>query len=686
MTNDSLSVLSSPRVQAAKGRPIRLGYWLKYDEIPLTSFDDLTAALTGLAPLPQTYVIRGRKIVDCAVIRRRFKHEPFHLGASPRQWLCVDVDAAPIPGALTNPVAAVTAARALLPDGLATAQCYYAITGSATDELLHTHLWFWLDRPYADAEIITALIGIKCVDNSLYKPTQPHFTALPVIDGDPLAGRRRGILTGECARLGSPRQVNATAAWIAIEHNLTTIARKKKGERHVAINASAYHLAEHVASGAVARNDLEAVLIDAATIAGLSQERAVDEIGRALDDGIAAAANAPAWLDKIARTKEGSARSNHANAIIALSLSPEWAGALVFNTRDNCGEWAKGPPLSTYDSAKAGRPLLDEHAAIMVQWVAEHGMSLTLGGALECMLAVARMSEYDPLRDRMDTLDWDGSARLDTWLSRYLGAEDTSYTRAVGRKWLISAIARLYNPGCKADYCLVLEGKRGIKKSQALDILGLGYTRDIRVDVRDVDAVDALHRSTWIAHLPELEALKRGKDIEAVKAYLTQRIDHFREKYARVTRTYKRGMVFAATTNESDYIVDSTGNRQYWPVLCITVDIPALAADVEQLWAEALMAYRDGEQWWLEDELMAQDEQIARLALDPWEDELVIALKGIDRVSTRDCLEKHLDIPVERRTPYHAQRLGRVLKRLGWERVSTRGADGRREWRYERKK
>lgn len=343
--------------------------------------------------------------------------------------------------------------------------------------------------------------------------------------------------------------------------------------------------------------------------------------------------------------------------------------------------------MNAYDSAKVNAPLLDEHAAIAIQWLAEHGIALPLKGALECMIAVSRMREYDPLRDRMNTLDWDETPRLETWLSRYLGAADTPYARTVGRKWLISAVARLYRPGCKADYCLVLEGERGIKKSQALIILGLEYTRDIRADVRNVDAVDALHRSTWIACLTELEALKRAKDLEASKAFMTATEDHFREKYARVTRTYKRGMVFAATTNESDYLVDSTGNRQYWPVQCTLIDIAALIADVEQLWAEALIAYRDGEQWWLEDETLAAEEQIARLALDPWEDELAIALAHADSVSTRDCLEKHLDIPVERRTSFQAQRLGRVLKRIGWERVLTRDAEtGRREWIYERRK
>ena len=683
-TADVLPVVSSPTVQAAKGRPIRLGYMLRYDEIPLTCFSDLCAALDALANLNQAYVIRGRKQVEDRLIRRRFKHEPFHLAQQPRQWLCIDFDAVPIADTYADPVGSVTAARAMLPSGLANAECYYAITKSTTDCQLNVHLWFWLDRPHAASEVSGALQGISGVDHSLYKPTQPHFTASPLLDIDPLKGRRRGTLTGDPARIGEPVIVNPTAAWLAIERNCTAIARKPPGERHNAINRAAFHLAEHVASGAVSRDDLEAVLIDTAIVAGLSRERAEDEVKRALDDGIEAANNAPAWLDKLSRAASGAAKSTHANAILALSESPEWAGTLVYNTRDDRPEWAKDPPVKLFASAKAGLAMVDEHAAIALAYIAGHGMALSLSGVKECMLVVARMREFDPLKDRLDSFDWDGTSRLANWTHVYLGTPDNEYTRSVGRKWLISALARLYQPGCKADYCLVLEGVRGIFKSQALDILGLSYTRDIRVDVRSTDALDALHRSTWLAHLPEMEALKKGKDIEATKAFMTAREDHFREKYARITRTFKRSMVFCATTNEEDYLVDATGNRQYWPIYCTLINLVLLEADVEQLWAEAKVCYLDGEKWFLEDinEAQAADEQRERLAVDPWEDELEECLRDINEVSTRECLETHLGIDTERRTPYHAQRVGRALKRLGWEKMRGREKDTGKRGRF----
>ncbi|KKK64927.1 hypothetical protein LCGC14_2979290, partial [marine sediment metagenome] len=255
-----LTALCAPSVWASKGeRPIRLGYWLRHFTIPVGSFNDLVLALEALKDEPQAYIVRGRVIDDAAPqIRRRMK-EPQSIESAFRQWLCIDIDALDID---TRDLArAVYRARSLLPRGLAEAQCYYAVTGSTSPTKLHVHLWFWLERPYADAELRAALRAYP-VDLSLYTAVQPHFTSLPTIDGDALV--RRGILEGIDAHLETPAEVDPVVAWQALERACAQVAKADKGARHAMLNKSAYHLAVHISSGALSREDVEKALFWAA--------------------------------------------------------------------------------------------------------------------------------------------------------------------------------------------------------------------------------------------------------------------------------------------------------------------------------------------------------------------------------------------------------------------------------------
>ena len=213
--------------------------------------------------------------------------------------------------------------------------------------------------------------------------------------------------------------------------------------------------------------------------------------------------------------------------------------------------------------------------------------------------AVAREITVHPVRDHLGALAWDGVPRIETWACRYLGAEDTAFNRSVGALWLISAVARIFRPGVKADHMLVLEGPQGARKSTALKILaGEDWFTDELPDLGSKDA--AMHmQGVWIIEIAELDAIGKA-EVSRIKAFLTRTTDRFRPPYGRYTIEVPRQCVFAGTVNPDTYLRDETGNRRFWPVRCGTIDIDALARDRDQLWAEAVARFRAGAIWWLE--------------------------------------------------------------------------------------
>jgi putative DNA primase/helicase len=234
---------------------------------------------------------------------------------------------------------------------------------------------------------------------------------------------------------------------------------------------------------------------------------------------------------------------------------------------------------------------------------------------------------------------------------------------------MIAAVARVYRPGCKADNILILEGEQGIFKSTALEVLGMGYSKEIRVKLDDKDASDALHSGVWIAILSELDAFKATSRAEAVKAFVTMSEDFYRQSYGRTTQAFQRSMIFAATTNEESYLNDPTGNRRFWPVAVGDIDIPALRRDVEQLWAEARQAYLTGESWWIdtkEDRKLATIEQNSRLLPDSWESYVSQYTKDKEFISVNDLLENGLEMMPAQQSPPSVARVIRYLRREGF--------------------
>ncbi len=233
----------------------------------------------------------------------------------------------------------------------------------------------------------------------------------------------------------------------------------------------------------------------------------------------------------------------------------------------------------------------------------------------------ARSNGFHPVCDYLDELTWDGKARIDTWLVRNAGAADTPYVRAVSAIWLLAAVRRVRQPGCKFDEMIVLESEQGKNKSSALALMAVRpdwFTDDLPLN-RDSKEVIERTSGRWIVEAAELKGMRRG-DVEHLKAFLSRQVDKARLAYGRLTSEVPRQFVLAGTTNNQNYLKDQTGNRRFWPVAVAPFDLAALAAERDQLWAEAAHREAQGESIRLDEGLWeaAAAEQARRKSEDPW--------------------------------------------------------------------
>ena len=272
--------------------------------------------------------------------------------------------------------------------------------------------------------------------------------------------------------------------------------------------------------------------------------------------------------------------------------------------------------------------------------------------------------------------------RPDLWLTAYLGAADTEYPRAVGSRWLISAVARIFQPGAKADCCLILEGPQGIRKSTALRTLAGEYFTDELADLGSKDAAMQT-RGAWIIELSELDSLSHS-EVARIKAFMSRTTDRFRPPYGMRLVESPRQCVFAGTVNHSTYLRDETGGRRFWPLACGRIDVDALACDRDQLWAEAKARFDAGSVWWLDTaELiqLASDQQVDRYEGDPWEEVIAPWVETRSSVSISEVLEKCLSKPQAQWTQTDKIRAARCLRAQSWQRYRER-LGNRLEWRY----
>jgi predicted P-loop ATPase len=417
----------------------------------------------------------------------------------------------------------------------------------------------------------------------------------------------------------------------------------------------------------------------------------------------------PAWYNRLRQDMAGTPERNEANVIIALTSDVAFAGVLAFD--DFAQAIVVRQPLPWGGATGSfPRPWEDADEVRTAEWLQLRGVNVAPMVVGRAIGAVARDHRIHPVRDWLAHLRWDGTPRIETWTSTYLGAEPTAFHHTVGALWLISAVARIFRPGVKADHMLILEGPQGARKSTALKVLaGEEWFTDELPELGSKDA--AIHmQGIWIVEIAELDAIGRA-EVSRIKAFLTRTTDRFRPPYGRYTVEVPRQCIFAGTVNPDTYLRDETGNRRFWPLRCGTIDIAALARDRDQLWAEAVHRFREGAIWWIDDAALlaeARTEQESRYQGDAWDaridrwlthdtrsvnrghagyedwqEEEIERVDPIRDVSVGEILEAALGIEPAKWTKIDQMRVGAWLKSRHWERYRRRTGEAR-EWRYRR--
>jgi predicted P-loop ATPase len=365
-----------------------------------------------------------------------------------------------------------------------------------------------------------------------------------------------------------------------------------------------------------------------------------------------------------------------ANAIVAIQNEPRISNSIAFDQMQRV-PMVVGP---IGDGTAFPRPLEDTDIVKVQQWMQIAGIKRVGKDTVhDAVRLCAHERAFHPVRDYLKSQQWDGIPRLDTWLATYLGAEATPYTRSVGRMFLVSMVARIFRPGCKADYMLILEGPQGLTKSSACSVLGGIWFSDAMPDITIKDAQHHL-RGKWLIEVSEMHAMSRA-DTTLLKAFITRTTERYRPSHDRLEVSEPRQCVFIGTTNRDVYLRDETGGRRFWPVKCGDINLDRLTADRDQLFAEAVCLYEAGEPWWptkaVEREHIAP-QQASRYEADAWEDAIGKYLATRSDVTIGEVAKDALNITTERLGTAEQRRIAAALERQGWQRRKTTST--RRGW------
>ena len=332
------------------------------------------------------------------------------------------------------------------------------------------------------------------------------------------------------------------------------------------------------------------------------------------------------WMADLEYDRKGAIKSTSKNIICILENDPLLSGHLWHDL------------FSGFDLVKGGLPW-DRKAT---QWGNRDDANLRIyldenygvsgkDKIKDAKDAVFTRHRVHPIRDYLNSLVWDGVPRLDRLIIDYVGAEDNALNRAMTRKHFTAAVARVMNPGCKYDYCLIISGAEGIGKSTLFSVMGGEWFNDSLVTMEGKSGMEQA-RGGWVIELPELGSIKRS-DVEQVKAYISRQDDTYRPAYGTVVEKHPRQCVFCGTTNETYFLKGDTGNRRFW-VMSVNSDLRIhkevkedLMADRDQLWAEAVEYWKQGESLYLpmdlENEARKRQADYNDEADDPMKDILI---------------------------------------------------------------
>lgn len=387
------------------------------------------------------------------------------------------------------------------------------------------------------------------------------------------------------------------------------------------------------------------------------------------------------WKSYPSETKTGRLEPNSlANILVFLRHHPEYNGLFRFDKFSrrtlvyNCPHWEDEEKFVV-------RKISDTDYNYLEEKFERLGLAPSPNKIIAAIDMVARENWIHPILDYFEKIKWDGQSRLCSWLRLRLDAKEQSpeWLSAVGTMFFISAVARQYQPGCKAENMMVLEGPQGMGKSTALAVIANLPTGRHHEDIyfcdtltfsqiQEKDAVLKL-QGKLIVEFAELAKLG-SREMEEIKAWMSSSVDEIRKPFGRESDPFPRQFIFAGTTNEHAWMRDSTGGRRFWPVKCgLHFDIPGLKDDIEQLWAEAVHLYKNGARWWIEknDPLWetAKFEQSIRFMGDVWA-EPVLRLANQRKVIKIHELLKDMGLDTYKQTKRESDRVSSILESNGW--------------------
>jgi putative DNA primase/helicase len=301
------------------------------------------------------------------------------------------------------------------------------------------------------------------------------------------------------------------------------------------------------------------------------------------------------WKSKLALDRKGNFVSTIDNIFLILRDDPKLKNRLFLNefegrlfVRKNL-PWRKVTPHTT--------DFTDDDEDCLAHYLEGYKMPFTY--VQKALAKIRTEFKFHPVRDYLNNLQWDGVERLDDLFIDYLGVEESDYSRAVARKTIVAAVARVFEPGVKFDTVLTLVGKEGIGKSTLFAKLAGQWFSDCLGDIHAKEGMESL-RGVWVMEIAELASFRKA-DQEAIKRFLTSREDIYRPAYGRQLMRFPRQCIFVATTNKQDFLAGNQGNRRFLP-LDTHIQLPAkdifsdlTKKEIDQVWAEAVTLYKQGE-------------------------------------------------------------------------------------------
>lgn len=395
---------------------------------------------------------------------------------------------------------------------------------------------------------------------------------------------------------------------------------------------------------------------------------------------------APSWKDALRKHPKGGFETDLANAAICLRECPDFSGLLAYDLMQQQVILRAPVPTGDFDPSVSDdfipRQIGDTDIIQIQDYIQRTAIPrLARTAIFDAVGEVAREYPFHPVQDYLHDLQWDGVNRVDNWLTYYFGVEPDPYASAIGKMFLVSMVARIVRPGCKCDYMLVLEGEQGMQKSAACEILADEWFSDSLPDINKGKEVSQHLRGKWLIEVGEMSAMSKAEN-ELLKTFLTRRVERYRPPFGRLEVHEPRQCVFIGTTNASTYLRDETGARRFWPVKCGNIDVDALAADRDQLLAEAVTFYRSGARWWPDrafEKTYIAPQQKARYVIDAWEEPIESYLHGRAQTTIYDVARQGLFMETARIGTADQRRVKAVLQSLGWVN-DGRTATGRSRW------